>query len=320
MKQTLNAPMVPTAGIAVNKSRLKVYSKGLEMPTYYLQKGQEFQIELFNPTTEVVLAKISLNNTLISQGGLVLNPGQRVFLERYIDVPKKFLFDTYEVANTNEVKKAIESNGDVKIEFFREYKPIDWSYGSYLFNGNPFIYNNSGSGTSPEYLRTKTTTDLPSSFNLSNSNGTITNTANGSVTTNISTSASAGAASYFSSSVPLNASNTSSLGLASLDFLNTEMSRSLADTEPVKKQMRSRKLSKSIETGRVEKGSHSSQQFKTINKSFEMWAFHTIEYKLLPISQKINTVDDINVKVYCTNCGSKLGKTDRFCSQCGHKK
>ena len=108
MKQSLNAPTVPTAGIAVNKSRLKVYSKGSEMPTYYLQKGQEFQIELFNPTTEVVLAKISLNNTLISQGGLILNPGQRVFLERYIDVPKKFLFDTYEVANTDEVKKAIE--------------------------------------------------------------------------------------------------------------------------------------------------------------------------------------------------------------------
>ena len=281
MKQSLNAPTVPTAGIAVNKSRLKVYSKGSEMPTYYLQKGQEFQIELFNPTTEVVLAKISLNNTLISQGGLILNPGQRVFLERYIDVPKKFLFDTYEVANTDEVKKAIESNGDVKIQFFREYKPINWSYNTYLYNGNPIIYNNTGSGT-----------------NTANGiSGTITNIANGS-----------------------NASSSSSLGLASLDFLNQEFSRNLADTEPVKKQMRGRKLSKSIETGRVEQGGASSQQFKTVNKSFEYLPFHTIEYKLLPVSQKVNTLEDINIKVYCTNCGAKIGKTDKFCGQCGKKK
>lgn len=293
MKQSLNAPTVPTAGIAVNKSRLKVYSKGSEMPTYYLQKGQEFQIELFNPTTEVVLAKISLNNTLISQGGLILNPGQRVFLERYIDVPKKFLFDTYEVANTDEVKKAIESNGDVKIQFFREYKPINWSYNTYLYNGNPIIYNNTGIGTSPEYLRTKTTTDLPSSFNLIS--GTITNTANGS-----------------------NAS--SSLGLASLNFLDQEFSRNLSDIEPDKKQIRSRKMSKSIETGRVEQGGASSQQFKTVNKSFEYLPFHTIEYKLLPVSQKVNTLEDINIKVYCTNCGAKIGKTDKFCGQCGKKK
>ena len=279
MKQSLNAPTVPTAGIAVNKSRLKVYSKGSEMPTYYLQKGQEFQIELFNPTTEVVLAKISLNNTLISQGGLILNPGQRVFLERYIDVPKKFLFDTYEVANTDEVKKAIESNGDVKIQFFREYKPINWSYNTYLYNGNPIIYNNTGSGT-----------------NTANGiSGTITNIANGS-----------------------NAS--SSLGLASLDFLNQEFSRNLANTEPDKTQIRSRKMSKSIETGRVEEGSVSSQQFKTVNKSFEILPFHTIEYKLLPVSQKVNTLEDINIKVYCTNCGAKIGKTDKFCGQCGKKK
>ena len=304
MKQNLNAPMVPTAGIAVNKNRLKLYSKGVDIPTYYLQKGQEFMIELFNPTTEVVLAKINLNNTLISQGGLILNPGQRVFLERYIDVPKKFLFDTYEVANTDEVKKAIESNGDVRIQFFREYKPINWSYNTYLYNGNPIIYNNSGIGTSPEYLRTKTTTDLPYSFNLSSVSGT--NTANGISGTITNT---------------VNGDNASlSLGLESLNFLDQEFSRNLADTEPVKKQMRSRKISKSIETGRVEQGGASSQQFKTVNKSFEYLPFHTIEYKLLPVSQKVNTLEDINIKVYCTNCGAKIGKTDKFCGQCGKKK
>ena len=111
MQKTILAPnTVPTANIAVNKSRLKVYNNAGELPTYYLQKGQEFQIELFNPTSDVVLAKIILNGNAISQGGLVLNPGQRVYLDRYLDVAKKFLFDTYEVGKSAEVMAAIKNN------------------------------------------------------------------------------------------------------------------------------------------------------------------------------------------------------------------
>jgi hypothetical protein len=117
------APKMPTANLAVNKSRVKLYNKQGDLPTYYLQKGQEFQIELFNPTTDAILAKITLNGNVISQGGLVINPGQRIFLDRYLDVAKKFLFDTYEVANTQEVKEAIVNNGDFKVEFYREMKP-----------------------------------------------------------------------------------------------------------------------------------------------------------------------------------------------------
>ena len=61
------------------------------------------------------------------------------------------------------------------------------------------------------------------------------------------------------------------------------------------------------------------QKFEYVNKSFDYYAFHTVEYKLLPVSQKINTVEDIQVKVYCTNCGSKLSKGHKFCGHCGTK-
>ena len=296
---------VPTANIAVNKSRIKVYNTEGEMPTYYLQSGQEFQIEIFNPTTEVVLAKITLNNKALSQGGLVLNPGQRVFLDRYLDVAKKFLFDTYEVANTNEVKKAIENNGDVKVEFFRER--VQQYLGSSLTLqgsgtyggsfGNPTLVSNTGG-----YVH--------------NINGSTCTTGNATFT---STSANIG-----------NLSNTS--GVANTAFYNSSVtmdSFNASDvtysqrTEPVKKSklrtLSSMVRSKSIETGRVEQGSSSDQTFKTVNKDFEYFAFHTVEYKLLPVSQKINTVEDLKVKVYCTNCGAKLGKGHKFCSSCGTK-
>jgi ribosomal protein S4 len=276
MIQQNYAPSVPTANIAVNKSRIKLYSNGVEMPTYYLQKGQEFQIELFNPTSDVVLAKVNLNGKPISQGGLVLNPGQRVFLERYLDVAKKFLFDTYEVSNTEEVKKAIEENGDFKVEFFKEIVPIvpmvspinvypDWTYRPTIYFGN----------TNIAYSDTKSL------------DSTLTYGTAGLYNANIA-----------SSSVSMDLSSTS---------------------KKSKKLLRRATLSESIETGRVEKGSTSNQELKYVDKTFENYAFHTIEYKLLPVSQKINTVEDINVKRYCTNCGSKLGKTDRFCASCGTK-
>lgn len=114
-----NGVPTPQAYVAINKSRVKMYNKDSKTPVFYLQKGQEFQLELFNPTTNSILAKIFLNGNAISQGGLVLRPGERVFLDRYIDVAKKFLFDTYEVGNTSEIKKAIEDNGDFKVEFYK---------------------------------------------------------------------------------------------------------------------------------------------------------------------------------------------------------
>ena len=306
--KTLNyvAPKMPTANIAVNKSRVKLYKKEGDLPTYYLQKGQEFQIELFNPTTESVLAKITLNGNVISQGGLVLNPGQRVFLDRYLDVAKKFLFDTYEVANTQEVKEAIVNNGGFKVQFYRESKPRHRNpiitlgnlstsrsvWGGQNHDQGIIRYNSANTGG---YVHNTTTNDI--NLPLSQSFTTT------SLTANLSTN------SFYSSSIGVHD------GSATMDWMQTEKS-----VETPKDLTRSvAKKSKSIETGRVEQGSDSDQKFKTINKDFESFAFHTIEAKLLPVSQKVNTVEDINVKRYCTNCGAKLGKGHKFCASCGTK-
>jgi hypothetical protein len=262
----------PTAQICINKSRLKVYNKETS-PTYYLEKGQEFQIELFNSTKNTVLAKIQLNGKAISQGGLVLKPGQRVFLERYLDVAKKFMFDTYEVSNTEEVKKAIEDNGDFKVEFYKESNPT-LVYGSVTTynNNNPFTLTNN-TATYNGYLNL--TGGITSTYST---NGLI--NCGGSLTSNVTNDS----------------------------------------FEPIQQKPRLRKsLTKSIETGRVEAGSSSDQKFEYVNKSFDYYAFHTVECKLLPISQKINTAEDINVKRYCTNCGTKQKPEFKFCPSCGEK-
>ncbi len=305
------APKTPTANLAVNKSRVKLYNKQGDLPTYYLQKGQEFQIELFNPTTDTILAKITLNGNVISQGGLVLNPGQRVFLDRYLDVAKKFLFDTYEVANTQEVKEAIVNNGDFKVEFYRELKPRPRTpiqiigLGSRSVFGGPnhnqgiIRYDSTNTGGYVGASTTAPNTPLCNTFT------TTSLTANASDYTTLSTNA------FYSSSVDFVHD-----GAATMDWMQTE--KSVETPKDLSKTLRSKK-SKSIETGRVEQGSHSDQKFKTVDKDFEWFAFHTIEAKLLPVSQKVNTAEDINVKRYCTNCGAKLGKGHKFCATCGTK-
>ena len=296
-KKTYEAPSVPTAMIAVNKSRLKVYKNTGDMPTYYLQKGQEFQIELFNPTTDVILAKIILNGNPISQGGLVLNPGQRVFLDRYLDVAKKFLFDTYEVSSSEEVKKAIEKNGDFKVEFYRE-------------RVEPKLNSN--------YGRLTTSSGTVRGFGGSSINGYSSSIPNGTINLT-SNSGHIGTTALYSSSVDTNFfDQNATKSFPTLDSFDDTLSLdSIQDVIRSSRTLKSR--SKSIETGRVEQGSVSDQKVVTVDKKFQYLAFHTIEYKMLPVSQKINTVEDINVKVYCTNCGAKLGKGHKFCGQCGTK-
>lgn len=282
---------VPTANLAVNKSRIKLYNTSGDMPTYYLQKGQEFQIELFNPTQDVVLAKIKLNDKNISQGGLILKPGQRIFLERYLDVAKKFMFDTYEVANTSEVKEAIVKNGYFKVEFFKELIPVR-QYNTPIFLQGCFTNT---AGYSGGYVHSTNSGSVPLAHTTYTTNGLNV----GGVANN-----------YYSSNI---ATMDSAISQSNLSFSNDRIAKG------VLRSTKSLKSLKSIETGRVEEGSASDQKFKTVDKDFQYFPFHTIECKLLPVSQKLNTADDINVKRYCTNCGAKLNKDHKFCPSCGKK-
>lgn len=119
----------PTAKIAIKKNVLKVYTLGSE-DAVFLPKDVEFEIELFNPLMETVLAKIELNGKSISSTGIILKPGQRVFLERFLEDNKKFKFETYQVENSPEAKAAIKNNGLVQVSFFKqkEYYTIDNSW------------------------------------------------------------------------------------------------------------------------------------------------------------------------------------------------
>ena len=279
---------MPCAYITKDKKRLKQFGQ-----TVYLKNGDEFELELFNPTSNTVLAKIKLDGSYIAGGGIVLKPGQRVYLERYLNEARKFKFETYEVDGTsNEVLDAIAGNGDVVIDFFDEYKQPVWNnpitYIGGSFGGPIHIY---GSNTiNPYYV-------------------------NGSTTTNLSN----------------NVSFTSSSNTAGVNFNTTSMSNTFEgpNKRGVLRSFKSKPNScsevtmdmlsmDSIETGRVEKGGKSDQSFQTVDKNFNSYTCSTSIWKILPVSQKVYEKQDL--KVYCTNCGKKRKKdSDKFCSSCGNK-
>jgi hypothetical protein len=285
----------PCAYITKDKKRLKQVGQNV-----YLKNGEEFELELFNPSSTTVLAKIKLDGSYISGGGIVLKPGQRVFLERYLDDARKFKFETYEVDGTsNEVLDAIAGNGDVVIDFFDEYKQPVWN--------NPITYVG-GSFGGPIH------TYNSNSFNI-NGNGTTTTT-NGNLS--FTSSSNTAGVNFNTTSI----SNTFA-GPNKREILgpnNRGVLRSLKKSKPnSRSEVTMDMLSMdSLETGRVEKGGSSDQSFQTVNKTFNHYACSTSIWKILPVSQQVFEKQDL--KVYCTNCGKKRKKdSDKFCSSCGNK-
>lgn len=108
------------AQLAINKSLLKEYSTLEDSRVVYMDNNDEFQIQLFNPEQFTVGVTFTFNGKDMN-GILVLKPGQRVWLERYLDEQVKFKFSTYEVENNNsEVKHAIVNNGNIDVKFYKE--------------------------------------------------------------------------------------------------------------------------------------------------------------------------------------------------------
>jgi hypothetical protein len=80
-----------------------------------------------------------------------------------------------------------------------------------------------------------------------------------------------------------------------------------------------------IESGRIESGKKSKQDFVTTDRQFSMFAAATFEYHIMPISHKpkkakrrdVIIADDI--RTYCPGCGRRLKKGWNFCAGCGHR-
>ena len=121
------------AHVAIQKSLLKEYRSNQDDRIVYLNNGDEFQISIFNPYDYVIGVSFSFNSNNVNNSKLlVLKPGERVWLDRYLNEERKLLFSTYEVDDCKEAKKAIAKNGLLKINFYKEKEYHNW----YLYDSS----------------------------------------------------------------------------------------------------------------------------------------------------------------------------------------
>jgi hypothetical protein len=300
----------PQAFIARSKEkkfgRLKIYQNNI----VYLEQGEEFTFELFNPTNQTILAKIEINGEFISNNGLVLKPAQRVFLERYFDIDRRFKFDIYQVEDFEKIKKDADDinneknhleqelqlreqllnlvSGDEKIDLESKIEKLkaqtnemklivdELNNKSLTINNATKLNGNVKIHFYKEYV--PNTLVLGSTWNqLYPYNPIIYGTGTGTITT-----------------------NTTGTSVANLNMLNSSYTNTSYK-----------------ETGRIEKGDISNQDFNIDNNSFEFHSFHDIEYKILPFSEKPIEIKDL--RSYCKKCNKRMKSEWQFCPSCGEQ-
>jgi len=266
----------PQAWVAIKRNRQKIYN-GQGKSQVYLKDGQEFQIELFNPTQTRYLVKFKINGNYSSDRGLILNPGQRYFLDRFIDEDRKLAFSTYEIEDSKAAKKAIEKNGLLEVEFYSE----TFLHGNVI--SYPKIYN------TPNWSQPIWTTN-PSTFWYGTSNG-ISNNAGGSSTLTLA------------GSTINNVSYTSGTVNCGTTYTSTSNYSSVVNDA-------------SIETGRVEKGEKSDQLFEQGYGTFGSWASYVTTVQIIPLSQKPAEAQEIRSYCTGCGSRIKK-QTWKFCPNCG---
>jgi len=282
MKTTTNTYVVksetefPQAWVAIKRNRQKIYNRQGKTQVY-LKDGQEFQIELFNPTQTRYLVKFKINGNYSSDRGLILNPGQRYFLDRFIDEDRKLAFSTYEIEDSKAAKKAIEKNGLLEVEFYSE----TFLHGNII--SYPKIYN------TPNWSQPIWTTN-PSTFWYGTSNG-ISNNAGGSSTLTLA------------GSTINNVSYTSGTVNCGTTYTSTSNYSSVVNDA-------------SIETGRVEKGEKSDQLFEQGYGTFGSWASYVTTVQIIPLSQKPAEAQEIRSYCTGCGSRVKK-QTWKFCPNCG---
>lgn len=263
------------AKIAINKGLLKEYGTDR---TVYMQDGDQFQIQLFNPETCTVGANVVIEGESIG-GLIVLRPGERVWLERYVGTSRKFKFSTYEIDGSDkDAVNAIRENGTVKVEFFKEWK--DYSHRPAFIKsfdgGKGFdFYHGTGGNGSAIYLKNDSGNYNPSDV----------------------TTFDAKICQSFTSCC-CDAAETAETA-ENTAYYNSALSGIQA-----------------METGKVGKGDWSSQQMNQVDANFFSVPFHTETMRILPRSRKPVGSRDL-AKMYCPYCGRKVKTKFRFCPFCG---
>jgi len=131
----------PSAIVTVNGSEKKIYDNN----QIFLNSNDNFEFRFFNPLQEVIGVEIIINGVQKQTSKLLLNPGEDVTLDRFLDNNKKMIFSTYFVEKNEASKNAIKKNGKIKFNFYKEkvFINLDLELNRNIFRDppcNPNVY------------------------------------------------------------------------------------------------------------------------------------------------------------------------------------
>ena len=270
--------------------------------TVYIPFGSEYSILLKNLNTTRAIVNVYIDGTNIVEGGLVLNAGQEVDLERSIvngnlSAGNKLKFIERTSAIENGPRGVKLEDGLIRIEFqFEAPRPVinvnDWWKNSIVGQGTgvPRDVFYATNGTSASGVSGSTGTDrftLTASGSISqmNVNGVLRGVdySNGEATK-------AAAASAINNVVPQSATHD---GMATMDW---------------------------NDVGITVPGSRSEQKFQTTTMGALDPEKHTIVLKILgetPNNKPVTEAVTVKKKPKCVTCGKLNKATAKFCSECG---
>lgn len=257
--------------------------------TVYIPFGSEYSFLIKNLNTTRALVNIFIDGEDVIEGGLVLNAGQEVDLERYVkngnlNAGNKFKFIERTQAIEDGPRGIKLEDGLVRIEFQFE-KP----YVPPLNRGWITASGGLGGSTGQWYGN-----NSPASFNVNGALRSVDYSKNGAITAQ---AASAAVDKYCADNGIVNKSEVHD-GMATMDWMDAPKN----------------------DIGITVPGSRSEQKFQTTYMGAMEAEKHTIILKLLgetPDNKPVLAPVTVKAKQECDTCGHKNKATAKFCNKCG---
>lgn len=254
----------------------------------YLKNGQQFQIFLKNFRGIPVLVELSINGET-QEESVILDPKERLFLERYLSSNNKFKFNTYEMSAG--LKKLIESKVELGVVTVKVYT-LQSVYADKEVKASPHVLHQVDFNSQPTYG----TGDFLNTFVTACSNLT---------TGNMATYGTKCSSKSKGISSPNKLVNYSfSLDQKSID---RELAEEVYEEETHTK----------AEIGAIEKGEYSDQKFEGCpdfrkGRFLESYTIHVYPVSA-QLQEKKERTSKIEGAIYCSVCGRKQKSGQKFC-------
>jgi hypothetical protein len=242
----------------------------------------------FNNDSDYYVKAAITMNGIKQNYALVLRPHQRFYLDRFMDEKKKLKFNTFLTGNDDIEKLKEIIEKNGRIDI-RFYKEIQSNIKYTTYNTNTYDIGPFG--------------NVINSGNISK-NDIINNTRE--------------------IIRPDGVSNTSK----KLKHFAKSINSYYNSHDPLENINMSFGKPEEIETGRIEVGNKSNQDFVNTDKQFEFFTVATFSYHIMPESHKPKSepkknnyvlADDKEFRAYCSMCGRRVKKGWKFCPGCGNK-